>query len=76
MKKQTKLVSQILKRIQNGKLLTKKQMLRVKQNNDLQMELYNDPEIAKTISKTQEKMQQKQHKFFEKIGKKFTTFFG
>lgn len=76
MKKQTKLVSQILKRIQNGKLLTKKQMLRVKQNNDLQMELYNDPEIATTISKTQEKMQQKQHKFFEKIGKKFTTFFG
>ena len=76
MKKQTKLVSQILKRIQNGKLLTKKQMLRVKQNNDLQMELYNDPEIAKTISKTQEKMQQKQRKFFEKIGKKFTTFFG
>jgi hypothetical protein len=76
MKKQTKLVSQILKRIQNGKLLTKKQMLRIKQNNDLQMELYNDPEIAKTISKTQEKMQQKQHKFFEKIGKKFTTFFG
>lgn len=76
MKKQTKLVSQILKRIQNGKLLTKKQMLFVKQNNDLQMELYNDPEIAKTISKTQEKMQQKQHKFFEKIGKKFTTFFG
>lgn len=76
MKKQNKLVSQILKRIQNGKLLTKKQMLRVKQNNDLQMELYSDQEIVKAISQTQEKMQQKQHKFFEKIGKKFTTFFG
>ena len=76
MKKQSKLVSQIVKRIQNDKLLTKKQMLLIKQNNDLQTELYSDPEIVKAISKTQEKMQQKQHKFFAKIGKKFTIFFG
>jgi len=71
---QSKLVKQILKRVQASKLLTKKQMLRVKQNNDLQTELYSDPEIFKTIIKTQEKMEAKQAGFFQKIGKKFMSF--
>jgi len=71
---QSKLVKQILKRVQASKLLTKKQMLRVKQNNDLQTELYSDPEIVKTITKTQEKMVAKQVGFFQKIGKKFMSF--
>jgi hypothetical protein len=71
---QSKLVKQILKRVQAGKLLTKKQMLRVKQNNDLQTELYSDPEIVKMIIKTQEKIEAKQAGFFQKIGKKFMSF--
>ena len=74
MKTQSKLVSQILKRIENDKLLTKKQMLRIKQNNDLQTELYSDPEIVKAIAKTQEKIKNNQASLFKKIGKKFTFF--